>query len=131
MFPPHVSTRIQRFIRIENFWDIFEMMTFSFQNRVIWGGGKGSLRNMFSAILIFFILKSPCKMSEPYDNPFFGCSNGSKREKKFLLVRPALLSLLQWRRQFPRIKSEKIPKLVAYLSLLHWLYTLRSEQLFL
>ena len=46
-------------------------------------------------------------MSEPYDNPFWDINNGARKEEK---------------------KSGKIPKIVAYQSLLCWSHTLRSDQ---
>ena len=49
-------------------------------------GGMGGPRNIFlSGILIFFcdLIRSPCKVSEPQDNPFWEKSNaGRKREEE-------------------------------------------------
>ena len=44
-------------------------------------------------ILIFLLLRSPCKISEPYDNPFWYFSNGGERKRKI-----------------------NLPKIVAYIS---------------
>ena len=55
------------------FWDIFEISTFSGQNRVIWGG-RGVPRNFFLiGILIFMLLRSPCKKLK---------NNGMKKKRK-------------------------------------------------
>ena len=48
----------------KSFWDIFEISPFSGQNRVNWGG-RGVLRNSsFIGILLFLLLRSPCKISK-------------------------------------------------------------------
>ena len=57
--------------------------------------------------------RSPCKVSEPYDNPFWGFSYVMKREEK--------------RRR--RIKIPKTKK-VTYLSLLRWSHALCWDQHF-
>jgi hypothetical protein len=55
---------------------------FSGQNRVILGG-RGGPRNFFLiGILLFLLLRSPCKNLEPYDNPFLGFSYGGNNKKK-------------------------------------------------
>jgi hypothetical protein len=36
----------------------------------------------FIGILIFLLLRSPCRISEPYDNPFWEKSDGGRRKKK-------------------------------------------------
>jgi hypothetical protein len=42
-----------------------------------------SSKFVFTSILIFLCLETPCKISEPYDNPFWVKSNiGGKRESK-------------------------------------------------
>jgi hypothetical protein len=46
--------------------------TFSGQNRVIvWGRGD-SQKIFLIGILLFLLLRSPCKNVKPYDNPFCG-----------------------------------------------------------
>ena len=60
---------------------------------------------LWIGILIFLILMRACKILEPYNNPFWDFNN--RGEKK---------------------KSGIIPKIVAYLSLLHWSHALRSYQ---
>ena len=46
-------------------------------------GGRGGPRIMFLiGILIFLLLRSPRKISEPYDNPFWDFSNSGKKKKK-------------------------------------------------
>jgi hypothetical protein len=35
-------------------------------------GGRGGPRIIFFGILLFLLLRSPCKYLEPYDNPFWG-----------------------------------------------------------
>ena len=47
-------------------------------------GGQGGPQSLFSPrILIFLWLKTPCNISKPYDNPFWGENNGGrKRERK-------------------------------------------------
>ena len=56
-------------------------------------------------IIIFLLVRSPCKIS---DNPFWDFSNGGMSEKK----------------------ERQIPKIVAHLSLLRLLHALRSDQFF-
>jgi hypothetical protein len=47
------------------------------------GQGWVSPKFVFTSILIFLCLETPCKISEPYDNPFWVKSNlGGKRESK-------------------------------------------------
>ena len=55
-------------------------------------------------ILIFLLLRSPCKISQPYDNPFWDFSKGGAKKKI------------------------NLPIIVAYLSLLRWSHALRSDQ---
>ena len=58
-------------------------------------GERGGLQIfLFNGILIFLLLRSPCKISESYDNPFWDFSNGG--EKKMWKIH--------------------LPKIVAYLS---------------
>ena len=46
-------------------------------------GGKGGPRIFFLiGILIFMLLRSPCKNLKPYDNPFWDFSNSGKSGKK-------------------------------------------------
>ena len=59
-----------------------EISPFSSQNRVILGGRGGPPNNFFIGILLFLLLRSPCKNVEPYDNPLLGFSNGGKKRKK-------------------------------------------------
>ena len=47
------------------FWNIFENSPFSGQNRVNWGGRGGHRNSFFIGILLFLLLRSPCKNSEP------------------------------------------------------------------
>ena len=56
------------------------------------GGGRWSPNFVLVGILIFLWLRSPCKILEPYNNPFRDFSNGGK------------------------IKERSIPKIVEYLS---------------
>ena len=35
------------------------------------GGKRGSPNFFFSGVLIFLLLRNPCKIAEPYDNPFW------------------------------------------------------------
>jgi hypothetical protein len=46
--------------------------------------GKGVSQSYFlSGIIKFLRIRSPCKVSEPYDNPFWKKSNAArKRERK-------------------------------------------------
>jgi hypothetical protein len=55
---------------------------FSGQNRIILGGKGGPQNNFFIGILLFLLLRSPCKNLEPYDNPFWGFSNGGNKKKE-------------------------------------------------
>ena len=66
------------------FWDILEISPFSGQNRVKWGG-RGGPRNLFSiGILIFLLLRSPCKVWKSYDNSFLEIEQtaGERREEE-------------------------------------------------
>ena len=52
------------------FWVRFEIWPFSGQNRVNWEG-RGLPHSIFPlAILLFLLLRSPYKITEPYDVPF-------------------------------------------------------------
>jgi hypothetical protein len=43
--------------------------------------GVGWVPNIFlGEILIFLLFRSPCKNSEPYNNPFWDFSNGIKKK---------------------------------------------------
>ena len=44
------------------------------------GGGPQFL--LFIGILIFLLLRNPCKISEPYDNPFWGFEQRRREKKK-------------------------------------------------
>ena len=56
------------------------------QNRVIWRG-RGGPRNFFpNGILIFLWVRSPCKISKPYDKPFWEKRKGRERRKKTALT---------------------------------------------
>ena len=44
------------------------------------GGGPGS--NFFLPKFLLFFFRSPCKIWEPYDNPFWKNSDGEEREKE-------------------------------------------------
>ena len=46
-----------------------------------WGAG-GSPNNLFTQVLVFLWLKTPCKISKPYDNSFWEKSNPSGKERK-------------------------------------------------
>ena len=79
------------------FWDMFGICLFSGQNRVNWG--TGFLFCFFISGIIY--IQSPCKISEPNNQPFWEKSNngflernngflksnnGRDREKKEILV---------------------------------------------
>jgi hypothetical protein len=68
-------------------------------------GGWGVPKFFFIGILIFMLLRSPCKNLKPYDNPFWGFEQRWREEKKI-----------------------DLPKIVAYLSLLCWSHGLRSDE---
>jgi hypothetical protein len=51
------------------------------KNRVILGGRGGPRNIFFIGILLSLLLRSPCKNLEPYDNPFWGFSNGGNKKK--------------------------------------------------
>ena len=64
------------------FCDILEISPFSGQNRVKWGG-RGGPRNLFSiGILIFLLLRSPCKFWKSYDNSFLEIEQTARRREK-------------------------------------------------
>jgi hypothetical protein len=44
-------------------------------------GLQNGQKKIFIGILIFLLLRSPCKNLEPYDNPFWGFSNSGKNKK--------------------------------------------------
>jgi hypothetical protein len=33
-------------------------------------------------IIIFLLVRRPCKILEPYDNPFWDCNNRGKKKRK-------------------------------------------------
>ena len=45
-------------------------------------GGRGGLDFFFIGILIFMLLRSPCKISKHYDNPFWERSNNRKKKEE-------------------------------------------------
>jgi hypothetical protein len=47
-------------------------------------GGRGGPRNNYFCIgiLLFLLLRSPCKISNSYDMPLLGFSNGGKKKKE-------------------------------------------------
>ena len=55
---------------------------FSGQNRVILGGRGGPRNFFFIGILLFLLLRSPCKVSNSYDMPLLGFSNGGNKKKE-------------------------------------------------
>ena len=61
---------------------LFEISPFSGQNRVILGGRGGPRIIFFIGILLFLLLRSPCKVSNSYDMPLLGFSNGGGYNKK-------------------------------------------------
>ena len=48
---------------------------------LFWGVG-GVPEFFFIGILLFLLLRSSCKNLEPYDNPFWGFSNGGNNKKR-------------------------------------------------
>jgi hypothetical protein len=48
---------------------------------LFWGVG-GAPEIFFIRILLFLLLRSPCKNLEPYDNPFWGFSNGGNKKTR-------------------------------------------------
>jgi hypothetical protein len=60
----------------------FLISPFSGQNRVILGGRGGPRIIFFYWNPPILLLRSPCKNLEPYDNPFWGFSNGGNNNKK-------------------------------------------------
>ena len=69
------------------------------------GGRGGPQLFCFIGILIFLLLRSPCKYLKPYNKPYWDFSNGGTR-----------------------VRQRLIPKIVAYLSFLRWSHALRSFQ---
>ena len=67
--------------------------------------GGGGPQIFFMGILIFLLFRSPRKILEPYNSPFWDFSNGDDKKKNGI-----------------------IPRIVAYLSLLRWSNALRSDQ---
>ena len=46
-------------------------------------GGRGGPPNFVPPQILFFLwVKTPCKISEPYDNPFWEKSNPAQRKKE-------------------------------------------------
>jgi hypothetical protein len=48
-------------------------------------GGVGGV-NFFLPEFFFVLVRSPCKISQPYDNPFWGFNNGSKKKKSTVIL---------------------------------------------
>ena len=85
------------------FCDILEISPFSGQNRVKWGGRRGP-RNLFSiGILIFLLLRSPCKFWKSCDNSFLEIEQTARREEREIM--PSLMATsLRWRTHSARTK---------------------------
>jgi hypothetical protein len=45
-------------------------------------GLQNGQKIFFIGILLFLLLRSPCKNLEPYDNPFWGFNNGGNKKKE-------------------------------------------------
>jgi hypothetical protein len=52
------------------------------QNSYIKGARGGPPNLILIGILLFLLLRNPCKNLKSYDNPFWGKSNGTKKKKK-------------------------------------------------
>ena len=52
----------------------------AFKIGLFWGVGGVPEFFFFIGILLFLLLRSPCKNLEPYDNPFWGFSNGGNKK---------------------------------------------------
>ena len=61
---------------MDHFWP------FSGQNRLFWGGRGGPQNLIFIGILLFLLLRSPCKNLKPFDKPFYNFNSGTMRKKK-------------------------------------------------
>ena len=85
---------------------LLKLPTFSTQ-KCHSAGGRGGPRFFFIGILIFMLLRSPCKNLKTYDNP--------KNLRRPKIV--AYLSLLCWSHA---LRSDQLPKIIAYLILLRW-----------
>ena len=69
-------------------------------------------------ILIFMLLRSPCKDLKPYDNPFWDFSNGGKIKKKINLPKiVAYLSCSAGRTHFARTnydyRNAQVPEIAS------------------
>ena len=59
---------------------------------------------------VVLLVRSPCKISEPYDNPFWDFSNGGKSKKINLPKIVAYLSCSAGRTHFTQTKKKIMPK---------------------
>merc|ERR1711940_420870 len=88
----------------KSFLEIFEISPFSGQNRVKWWG-RGGPRNLFSiGILIFLLLRSPCKIWKSYDNSFLEIEQTARRREKRKIMPSLMATSLRWRTHSARTK---------------------------
>jgi hypothetical protein len=80
------------------------------------------------SILIFIVLRSPCKKFKPYDNPFWDFNNGGNKKKSGIISK-IVATYVYASSQGQRTHSART-KIVAFLSLLRWSHALRSYQHF-
>ena len=66
----------------KSFWNIFENRPFSGQNRVNWEGRRGHRNSFFTGILLFLLLRRPCKNSEPQLPSFWNKSKGVREREE-------------------------------------------------
>ncbi len=92
-----------------DFWRVFlrfgDLGYFAVKERVK-GGGGGGPRNLFSiGILIFLLLRSPCKVWKSYDNSFLEIEQTAGRGGGGGEIMPSLMATsLRWRTHSARTK---------------------------
>ena len=94
---------------------------------------------------LFLLVRSPCKISEPYDNPFWGFNNGGKKKKSAVILpeergyivgrarlysRKSAVILSEERGYIPgRVRLYFCTENSGLPKLLRWSHALRSDQL--
>merc|ERR1712074_51322 len=86
-------------------WTTFSPL--SGQNSYIWGARGGPRNLIFIGILLFLLLRNPCKNLKSYDNPFWGKSKEGKNNNKNRKVKK--FRSRRWGSSLPGLRTRDPP----------------------